>query len=141
MKLPDTHVLIYAANAQAAQHRGAKAWLVAAYADPAGIGFAWPALIGFLRLTTRQGILARPLRIDDALGLVHDWLAHPRAQVLQTGANHEAVLAALLRSLGSAGNLVSDAHLAALAIEHQCELHSNDSDFARFPGLRWRNPL
>ena len=137
MKLPDTNVLIYAANAQAAQHRGAKAWLVAAYADPAGIGFAWPALIGFLRLTTRQGILARPLRIDDALGLVHDWLAHPRAQVLQAGANHETLLAALLGSLGSAGNLVSDAHLAALAIEHGATLGPFDRDFLRFEGLKF----
>lgn len=130
-------MLIYAANAKAAQHRSAKEWLVAAYASPAGIGFTWLALIGFLRLTTRQGILAHPLRIDDALGLVHDWLNHPRAQVLQASANHEAVLAALLRSLGSAGNLVSDAHLAALAIEHGATLGSFDRDFLRFEGLKF----
>ena len=137
MKLPDTNVLIYAANAKAAQHRRAKEWLVAAYADPAGVGFAWLALIGFLRLATRPGILARPLAVDDALGLVHDWLAHSRAQVLQAGAGHETVLADLLRSLGSAGNLVSDAHLAALAIEHGATLGSFDRDFLRFEGLKF----
>lgn len=137
MRLPDTNVLIYAANAQAAQHRNAKDWLVAAYASPQGIGLSWLALTGFLRLTTRQGILARPLRIDDALGLVHDWLDHPRAQVLQAGAGHEALLAGLLRSLGSAGNLVSDAHLAAIAIEHGATLGSFDRDFLRFEGLKF----
>ena len=137
MKLPDTNVLIYAANAKAAQHRRAKEWLVGAYADPAGVGFAWLALIGFLRLATRPGILARPLAIDDALGLVHDWLAHPRAQILQAGAAHDTVLAALLRSLGSAGNLVSDAHLAGLAIEHGATLGSFDRDFLRFEGLKF----
>ncbi len=137
MKLPDTNVLIYAANAKAAQHRRATEWLVGAYAEPAGVGFAWMALIGFLRLATRPGILARPLAIDDALGLVHDWLAHPRAQVLQAGAGHETVLAALLRSLGSAGNLVSDAHLAALAIERGATLGSFDRDFLRFEGLKF----
>ena len=90
-----------------------------------------------LRLTTRQGVLARPLRIDDALDLVHDWLNHPRAQVLQAGAKQEAVLGALLRALGSAGNLVSDAHLAALAIEHGATLGSFDRDFLRFEGLKF----
>lgn len=135
MKLPDTNVLLYAVDAQAAQHRTAVTWLEAAYASPNGVGFAWQALRAFIRLTTRRGILPRPLSVDDALGLVHDWLAHPHARILQPTDAHERVFAELLRAVGEAGNLTNDAHLAALAIEHGATLASFDRDFARFDGL------
>lgn len=135
MKLPDTNVLLYAVNAQAPQHRKAVALLEAAYASPNGVGFAWPALIAFIRLTTRRDILPAPLAVDEALGLVRDWLAHPNARVLQPTDAHEAVFAGLLRAAGQAGNLTNDAHLAALAIEHGATLASFDRDFGRFDGL------
>ena len=135
MKLPDTNVLVYAVNAQAAQHGRAIAWLEAAYAGPTGVGFAWLALIAFIRLTTRQGILPRPLSVEDALGLVRDWLAHPRSRILQPTDAHERVLGGLLRAAGKAGDLSNDAHLAALAIEHGATLASFDRDFDRFDGL------
>ena len=135
MKLPDTNVLLYAVDAQAAQHGKAVAWLEAAYASPNGVGFAWLALIAFIRLTTRQGILPKPLSVDDALGLVRDWLAHPHARILQPTDAHERVVGGLLRAAGKAGNLSNDAHLAALAIEHGATLASFDRDFDRFDGL------
>lgn len=135
MKLPDTNVLLYAVDAQAAQHGKAVAWLEAAYASPNGVGFAWLALIAFIRLTTRQGILPKPLSVDEALGLVRDWLAHSRARILQPTDAHERVFGDLLRAVGKAGNLTNDAHLAALAIEHGATLASFDRDFDRFDGL------
>lgn len=94
------------------------------------------ALLGFLRIATRPGIFARPLTIDEALGQVDDWLNHPRARVIQPTERHAAALARLLVGAGRGGDLVTDAHLAALAIEHGAELGSFDPDFGRFPGLR-----
>lgn len=105
-------------------------------ARPAGIAFAWPALVGFLRLATRSGIFARPIDVDDALGVVDAWLDHPRAHVISPTERHAAILSSLLIGAGSGGNLVSDAHLAALAIEHGAELGTFDGDFRRFAGLR-----
>ena len=111
------------------------AWLEAAYASPNGVGFAWQALIAFIRLTTRQGILPKPLSVDDALGLVRDWLAHPHACILQPTDAHERVFGELLSAAGKGGSLCNDAHLAALAIEHGATLASFDRDFDRFDGL------
>ena len=95
------------------------------------------AMLGFLRLSTRAGIFARPLPIEATLGVVDAWLHHPAAQVLGTTDRHAGVLARLLIGAGSGGSLVGDAHLAALAIEHNAEIATFDRDFARFAGLRW----
>lgn len=137
MRLPDVNVLLYAVNADSPQHETARRWIEQSMALPAGVGFAWPALVGFLRLASRSGIFARPLPIEDALGVVDAWLQHPRAHVLAPTPRHAALLASLLVGAGRGGNLVSDAHLAAIAIEHGVELGTFDGDFARFPGLRW----
>lgn len=136
MRTPDVNVLLYAVNGDSPQHGAARAWIEASFARPAGIAFAWPALVGFLRLATRRGIFARPLRVEDALSVVDAWLAHPRADVISPTARHAAILSGLLIGAGSGGNLVSDAHLAALAIEHGAELGTFDADFRRFAGLR-----
>lgn len=136
MRTPDVNVLLYAVNADAAQQPIAARWLERAYADPGGIGYAWIALLGFLRIATRPGIFARPLTLDEALGQVDEWLSHPRACILHPTERHAAVLARLLVGAGRGGDLVTDAHLAALAIEHGAELGSFDRDFGRFPGLR-----
>jgi len=136
VRTPDVNVLLYAVNADSPQHAGARSWIEASFARPQGIAFAWPALLGFLRLATRSGIFARPLSVDDALGVVDAWLGHPRAQVIVPTPRHAAVLSGLLIGAGAGGNLVSDAHLAALAIEHGAELGTFDRDFARFAGLR-----
>jgi toxin-antitoxin system PIN domain toxin len=136
MKLPDVNVLLYAVNTAAPQHAVAKQALQDAFTE-GDVGLPWAVLLGFLRLTTRSGILSQPLTVDDALQIVHSWLDHPAATSLAPGDRHAAILSRLLVGAGQGGSLVSDAHLAALAIEHNAELLSFDRDFARFAGLRW----
>ncbi len=137
MKLFDTNVLLHATNSAAPQHALASRSLGGAFADAQGVGFAWLALIGFVRLSTRTGILARPLNAEQALAVVHGWLAHPSAQVVQPTSRHAALLGRLLLGAGTAGNLTNDAHLAAVAIEHGVTLVSFDKDFERFAGLHF----
>jgi toxin-antitoxin system PIN domain toxin len=108
---------------------------------PETVAFSWNVLLAFLRLTTRQGLFSRPLRVEAALELIASWLEQPGATVLHAGPRHLQVLRELLLPIGSGGNLTSDADLAALAIEHGAVLCSSDADFGRFPGLKWRNPL
>lgn len=141
MRLPDTNVLLYAINAGAPQHPLAVRWLRDSFSSAEGVAFAWMAVIGFVRLSTRPGIFAKPLPVESALAVVNQWLTHPSAQVVHPSPRHAALLGGLLLGAGTAGNLTNDAHLAALAIEHQAELHTTDADFRRFPGLRWSNPL
>lgn len=105
------------------------------------IALTWTVLLGFIRLTTSPRILERPLSVDDALRTVDAWLAQPSVTPLEPGDNHWMILRELVADAGAAGNLTTDAHLAALAIEHGAELCSTDSDFARFKRLRWTNPL
>lgn len=135
MKLPDTNVLIYAVHAGAPQQAIAANWLANAFDSGAGVGLSWSALLGFLRLTTRVGIFERPLPVEAALRAIDAWLAHPQARVLAPTSRHAALLGRLLLGAGTAGNLTTDAHLAALAIEHGATLGSFDRDFSRFTGL------
>lgn len=136
MILPDVNVLLHAVNTGAPQHAVAHAALQDAYrAGP--VAMAWPALLGFLRLSTRTGILPRPLGVEQALDVMQSWLEHPSTVVVQATAQHAALLGRLLLGLGQGGPLVSDAHLAALAIEHRAALLSFDRDFERFAGLRF----
>ncbi|HXB68557.1 MAG TPA: TA system VapC family ribonuclease toxin [Candidatus Acidoferrales bacterium] len=104
-------------------------------------GPAWNVLLAFLRVTTKTGIFHSPLSVETALDVVGAWLEQPAVIAIQPTPQHLRVLRDLIFPLGTGGNLTSDAHLAALAMEHGAELCSCDSDFARFPGLRWRNPL
>lgn len=136
MKLPDVNVLLYAVNSASPQHAVAKQALQQAFTE-GDVGLPWAVLLGFLRLTTRSGILSNPLTVEDALQVVHSWLDHPAATTLAPGDRHAAILSRLLIGVGQGGSLVSDAHLAAMAIEHNAELLSFDRDFARFSGLRW----
>ena len=136
MKTPDVNVLLHAVNQDSPQHAVAKRWLEAAYASPEGVGFAWAALLGFVRLATRSGIFAKPLPLEDALDVLDAWMNHPSARVLLPTGRHAELLRRLLIGAGRGGSLVSDAHLAALAIEHNAELGTFDRDFDRFAGLR-----
>ena len=135
MILPDVNVLLYAVNAAAPQHATAHAALRHAYAN-GKVALGWSALLGFLRLATRAAILPRPLAIEQALGVMQHWLDHPAAVLVNPTVQHAAVLGRLLIGAGQGGPLVSDAHLAALAIEHRATLLSFDGDFERFAGLR-----
>ena len=105
------------------------------------VAFCWSVLLAFVRLSTRPVVFEHPLTPDEALDLVDGWLGQPCATVIEPTSRHTATLRDLLAPLGTAGNLTTDAHLAALAIEHGAELCSYDTDFARFPALRWRNVL
>ena len=136
MKTPDVNLLLYAVNADSTQQPVAAAWLEEAFAESSGIGFAWAALLGFLRLSTKSGIFGQPLELSDALAIVDEWLNHPNARILNPGERHAPLLARLLTGVGTGGNLTSDAHLAAIAIEHGATLGTWDRDFERFPGLR-----
>ncbi|TAK84463.1 MAG: PIN domain-containing protein [Betaproteobacteria bacterium] len=137
MKLPDLNVLLHAANAASDDHAKARAWLEAAFSAPEGVGLSWVVLLGFLRLATRRGIFPRPLAVEDALASVRDWLAAPAARALHPTERHEPILSRLLLAAGTGGNLTTDAHLAALAIEHGATLASFDRDFERFAGLAY----
>lgn len=141
MILIDANLLIYAVNSDSPSHRRAKAWLETTISGPDTVGLSWSVLLAFLRLTTRSGVFRNPLPVKKAFDIVDAWLAQPSVVVVDPTARHLRIVRDLLLPLGTAGNLTSDAHLAALAIDHGAELCSSDSDFDRFPRLRWRNPL
>jgi uncharacterized protein len=105
------------------------------------IGLPWTVLLAFLRLTTRPGLFSNPIPIDNAFDLIDAWLEQPLVTIVDPGPRHRTILRGLLSNVGTGGNLTSDAHLAALALEHRAELCSSDQDFLRFPGLKSRNPL
>lgn len=141
MKLPDLNLLLYAIDEESPLHPPAQAWLEATLSGTEEVAFAWMVIIGFLRLATNPSVFDEPLPVEEAFEVVDGWLAQPLVRVVHPTARHAAVLRGLLQSHGAAGNLVSDAHLAALAIEHDAELCSHDRDFGRFDGLRWVDPL
>lgn len=141
MKLVDANVLLYAVNSDAPLHRQAKHWLEATLSGTETVVLAWSVILGFLRLATRAGLFRVPVSPDMALALVDGWLARPQVEIVNPGPGHFVILRRLLDAVGTAGNLTMDAHLAALAIENGAELCSCDADFARFPGVIWRDPL
>jgi uncharacterized protein len=140
VKLPDVNLLLYAVDESSRHQEGARAWLEEALSGTETVAFSWSVLLAFVRLSTRPVVFERPLSADEALDLVEGWLDQPNATLVDPTIRHVATLRNLLRPLGTAGNLTSDAHLAALAIEHGAELCSYDGDFARFPGLHWSRP-
>lgn len=140
MYVVDANVLIYAVNESAEYHDVARTWLDAAFNRDEQVGFAWSSLLAFLRLATHPAVFPRPLDVGTATGIVREWLAQPLAVSLDPTPRHADVLSGLLTETGTGGNLVNDAHLAALAVEHDALLISFDRDFARFRGLRWQPP-
>jgi toxin-antitoxin system PIN domain toxin len=141
VKLPDANLLLYAVDDASPQHDLARGWLEERLSGSQTIAFGWVGLLAFVRLSTQARVFSSPLTVDQALDLVDSWLAQPCATVIHPTDRHSALLRELLGPLGTAGNLTTDAHLAALALEHGAELCSADADFSRFPGLRWVNPL
>jgi len=137
----DANLLIYAVNRDAPLHGRAKAWLEQTISGSETVGLSWSALLAFLRLTTRPGLFRRPLSVDAALDLIGTWLDKDSVTLIHPGPRHYQLLRDLLIECGTGGNLTSDAHLAALAIEHGAALYSLDGDFSRFPRLDWRNPF
>ena len=140
MILPDVNVLVHAHNPDSAVHIRARRWWEECLSGAEGVGLAWAAMLGFVRITTNRRIVARPLAVEAVLQRLEDWLALSHVHVAAPSDAHFARLRAQLERLGTAGNLTTDAHLAVLAMERGYVLYSTDSDFARFPGLRWVNP-
>jgi toxin-antitoxin system PIN domain toxin len=141
MILVDANLLIYAIDADSPYHAAARRWLEQLLSGTTRVGLAWVVILAFLRLTTRPGILTRPMSLDQAVAVVSEWLEQPYVVALGPGEQHWFVLRNLLKTTGAAGNLVSDAHLAAVAIEHGCAIYSTDHDFKRFGGVDHVNPL
>jgi hypothetical protein len=139
--IPDINILIYAYDSTSPRHAEARRWWETTLAGERPVGLAWATMLGFIRIMTHPRIQARPMRVTDCVRRVRSWIEHPRTEILTPGEQHADILFRFLTQLGSAGNLTSDAYLAALAVEYQAELVSTDADFARFQGLRWFNPL
>jgi len=139
--LVDANILVYAHFEEARQHGRARAWLDSRLSGTAQVGLPWPALLAFVRLVTNPRVFEKAERVVDAWAAVEAWLSSPVAWIPEPTERHAEVLGRLLRASGMSCNLVMDAHLAALAIEHGLTVCSADGDFARFEGLSWENPL
>lgn len=141
MILVDANLLIYATDKSSVHHDAAFRWLKDQLEKTSRVGLPWASLLAFLRLTTNARVFSRPLKLQDAWGQVEAWLASSNVWIPSPAENHRAILSRMLEAAGGGGNLIPDAHLAALSVEHGLTLCSTDGDFARFPGLRWANPL
>ena len=141
MILPDVNVLLYAVDTTSPRHDTARVWLEDRLAGAETVAFSWSVLTAFLRLSTHPSVFQRPITLTQAFDIVDGWLAQPQVIVVHPGDRHHVVMHELLEPQGTAGNLVTDAHLASLAIEHGATLISSDHDFGRFAGLRWEDPL
>jgi len=140
VNLVDANILIYAVNSDSPHHETARTWLENALSSSEPLGFAWSVLLAFLRVTTRPGILERPLAVETATAYVDSWLQQPNVEIVQPDDRHWQILRTLIATAGTAGNLTSDAHLAALALAGGWTLVSTDHDFRRFSGLSVVNP-
>jgi len=138
--LVDANVLLHAVNARAREHQAARRWLLDALAGTEAVAFAWTVLLAFLRLSTHPAVFPRPLSVEQAAGVLESWVGGPTAVTLEPTRRHLPLLRGLLARSGTAGNLVGDAHLAALALEHGATVVSFDRDIGRFEGVAWRLP-
>lgn len=141
MITPDANLLLYAYNRQDPNHSQALGWWTELVQGDEPVGLPWLVAVGFVRLATGPVVLEKPLTPDLAIEAIEEWLAKPQIELLTPGPDHLRIWGNLIRETGAEGNLVSDAHIAALAIEHDAVVHTNDRDLSRFPGLRWQNPL
>lgn len=141
MIVVDVNLLIYAVDREAPHHEAAHHWWMSALAGRETIGLPWSTMLAFARLTTNPRVFTHPLTTDQAFDLLEVWTAHHHVVPVEPTSRHLPLVRGLLQTAGTAGNLVTDAHLAAIAIEHGATLFSADADFTRFPGLKWTNPL
>lgn len=140
MLILDANVLVHAVNERSSEHAVARDWLREALGGTEAVAFAWTIVLAFLRLTTHPAVFVRPLRVAQAADAVEGWLSSPPAVMVEPTRQHLPLLRGLLERAGTAGNLVGDAHLAALALELGATIVSFDRDFARFEGLAVRRP-
>jgi toxin-antitoxin system PIN domain toxin len=140
VKIVDANVLLYAVNEDAPHHQVARGWLDAALRGREVVGFAWLVLLAFVRLSTRRDLFPRPLAGEEAMDVVDGWLAQQGSVVVHPTPRHAGILRSLLAPFGTAANLVNDAHVAALSVEHGADVVSFDTDFSRFSGVRSSMP-
>lgn len=141
MIVPDINLLVYAHNSADPDHRAARSWWEGLLNGSDPVGLTWMGLSGFIRVMTHPRVLVNPMPVSEVCSLIREWTDLPVVLILEPGKRFSGIFLGLIETANLAGNLTSDAHLAAISIEHQAELHSNDSDFSRFPGLSWHNPL
>ncbi len=141
MILPDVNLLLYAYDSASPLHEAARRWLEDAWSGSEPIGLPWVNILAFLRIGTQPRILTTPFRIEEAVSIVNRWLERPNVSVLSPGPRHWEILLRLLTESQSRGPLVTDGHLAALALEHGATVCTSDRDFRRFSGLRLEFPL
>jgi uncharacterized protein len=141
MIVPDINLLVYTYNELAPMHSKARNWWETLLSSDELVGIPWAVSIGFIRLMTHRQVLEKPMAVEACCEIVQEWFGRSNVQPLEPGTRHLSIFRSLLSRIGTGGNLVTDAHVAALVVEHSCELHTNDDDFSRFPGLRFLNPL
>ena len=141
MIIPDLNLLLYAHNTEEPRHNAARRWWTNLLTSEETIGIPLAVSVGFIRLATNPNVLLPPMSSEQAVALVKEWFRSPRVIHLDSGVNHFDHLEQCLDAAGKAGRLVTDAHIAALAMDHDAEIHSADQDFGLFPKIRWRNPL
>lgn len=141
MILVDANLLLYAYDPHAAQHEASRLWLESVLSGSSLVWFSWLTLWAFLRIATNPRVFERPLSTAEAEHHVSSWLAQSPAGILEPGERHWQILRLLVAEGQASGPLIMDAALAAIAIEHGATLCTTDRDFARFPGLRWTNPI
>lgn len=141
MIIPDVNLLLYATVTGFPQHEPARAWLEDALNGSTLVGLTSPAIFGYIRIATNGRVLTSAMPVTDATDRVRLWLAQPNVRFVVPGPGHLEIAFGLLEAIGAAANLTTDAQLAAHAIEQDADLCSNDTDFGRFPGLRWTDPL
>ena len=141
MIVPDVNLLLYAFNSGSPHYNAARRWWEGLVNDTEQVGLPWAVIISFIRLATHPRMLTPPMTTAQAIGYVRDWLDYNHIVPINPGAAHLMLAQRILDAAGAGGDLVPDAHIAALAMEYGAEVHSNDADFSRFPGLQWRNPL
>ena len=141
MTLIDTNVLLYAADSLAPQHPAVSKWLADLFAGPETVGMPWTSIWGFLRIGTTARLWTQTRSLAELFGFVRDWLSEPGVALIQPGPRHAELLERLVTQYGASGPLLSDAVLAATALEHGATLASTDRDFSRFAELKWVNPL
>jgi toxin-antitoxin system PIN domain toxin len=139
--LVDANILLYAVDEASPFHERASSWLTTQLNGDRRVGFPWLSLVAFLRISTHERASERPLTPEQAVGFVSEWLEPEVSWIPLEGPGHARILTDLITRYRLQDNIISDAHLAALAIEHGLEVCSNDSDFARFSELRWTNPV
>ena len=141
MILPDANLLLYAYDETSAHHAAARSWLEHCLPSPELLGLSWQTITAFIRIITNPRVFSNPFTVNEAAGVVSEWLEHPATVILSPGERHWTIFRGLLVEGQACGPLAMDAHLAALAIEHGAVLCTTDRDFTRFPGLQLRNPL